>query len=215
MLFKSIALNMWLPMFCLVKTKMSNGIRHARFLAAMGVLAAVLIIAGIAAGGVYFPNIRLPSIIPDRGTLTILVTDPPEWGEVTHVYINITKIEIHSNSSGWSVLAMPEGVEYLELNLTKILDTEAHLLQAPLGPGKYNILRFEISSAIVTVYGSNRTDIKVPSGKINIAIIQGGVTIQAGQESKLLLDIETRVVYSKGQDQYQLVPAAKAIPISG
>jgi len=82
-----------------------------------------------------------------------------------------------------------------------------------LGPGKYNILRFEILSAIVTVDGSNRTDIKVPSGKINIAIIQGGVTIQAGQTSILLLDIETRVVYSKGQDQYQLVPAAKAIPI--
>jgi hypothetical protein len=130
------------------------------------------------------------------------------------VYLNITKIEIHSNSSGWLLLPLPEEINYLELNLTEILDTEIDLLQAPLDPGKYNELRFEILDATVTVTGTNKTA-TVPSGKIKIKITQGGVTIQSNQESKLLLDIETRVVYSKGKEEYKLVPAAKAIPLQG
>lgn len=205
-LFKSILLNLSIPIFLVPKAsrrkeKMAYDAKKMATYGVAGILVASIIITSM--------QVHLSSA---TGTLTILVTDPPQWEEATQVYINITGMEIHSNASGWTPLPMPGGREYLEVNLTEALDTEVDLLQTPLGAGKYNILRFNISSAIVTVDGSNITDVKVPSGKINIAITEGGVTIKAGEESKLLLDIETRVVYSKGRDQYQLVPAAKATP---
>jgi len=204
-LFKSILLNPSIPIFLVPKAsrrkeKMAYDAKKMATYGVAGILVASIIITSM--------QVHLSSAM---GTLTILVTDPPEWGDATQVYVNITGMEIHSNASGWRTLPL-EGREYLEVNLTEALDTEVDLLQTPLGAGKYNILRFNISSAIVTVDGSNITDVKVPSGKINIAITEGGVTIKAGEESKLLLDIETRVVYSKGRDQYQLVPAAKATP---
>ena len=167
-------------------------------------------VAGILVASIIITSMQV-HLSSATGTLTILVTDPPEWGEATQVYVNITGVKIHSNASGWITLTM--GQEYLEVNLTEALDTAVDLLQAPLGAGKYNILRFNISSAIVTVDGSNITDVKVPSGRINIVITEGGVTIKSNEDSELLLDIETRVVYSKGQEQFHLVPAAKAIPI--
>ena len=167
-------------------------------------------VAGILVASIIITSMQV-HLSSATGTLTILVTDPPQWEDVTQVYINITRIEIHSNSSGWTTLDM-DGLEYLEVNLTETLDTKVDLLQAPLGAGKYNILRFNISSAIVTVDSLNVTDVRVPSGRIKIAITEGGVTIRLGETSELLLDIETRVVYSKGRDQYQIVPAVKATP---
>jgi len=173
-------------------------------------------VAGILVASIIITSMQV-HLSSATGTLTILVTDPPEWGEATQVYVNITGIAIHradeAEESGWTLLPMPDGRQYLEVNLTDVLETEAVLLDAGLATGTYNILRFNISSAIVTVDGSNETDVKVPSGRITLTIIQGGVTIESNHQSKLLVDIETRVVYSKGQDQYQLVPAAKAIPI--
>jgi hypothetical protein len=203
-LFKNILLNLSIPIFLLPKTsrrkeKMAYDIKKMATYGVAGILVASIIITSM--------QVHLSSAM---GTLTILVTDPPEWGEATQVYVNITKIQIHSNASGWTTLTMEQ--EPLEVNLTEALDAKVYLLQADLGVGKYNILRFNISSAIVTVDGSNITDVKVPSGKINIVIAEGGVTIKDGVDSELLLDIETRVVYSKGRNQYQLVPAAKATP---
>ncbi|MFB0503694.1 MAG: DUF4382 domain-containing protein, partial [Candidatus Bathyarchaeia archaeon] len=168
-------------------------------------------VAGILVASIIITSMQV-HLSSATGTLTILVTDPPEWGDATQVYVNITGIAIHSNVSGWTTLTVPGGREYLEVNLTEALDAEVYLLEADLVAGKYNILRFNISSAIVTVDSSNMTDVKVPSGKINIVITEGGVTIKSNEDSELLLDIETRVVYSKGRDQYQLVPAAKATP---
>jgi hypothetical protein len=147
-----------------------------------------------------------------KGTLTIFVTDPPEWGDVTHVYINVTAIQIHNNASGWMDIAIPGGEDYVWLNLTSILDTEEELLVTTLEAGKYNIIRFKISNATVTVNGENRTA-DVPSDKLRIAIIQGGITIKDSGNTNLLVDIETKVVYSKGQNQYILVPSARAIPL--
>ena len=205
-LFKSILLNLSISIFLVPKTrrrkeKMAYDAKKMATYGVAGILVASIIITSM--------QVHLSSAM---GTLSILVTDPPQWGDVTQVYINITGIQIHSNSSGWTTLPMPAGAQYLEVNLTETLDTEEDLIQAPLGAGKYNILRFNISSAIVTVDGSNETDVRVPSGRIKIAITQGGVTIKSGEETKLLLDIETRVVYSKGRDQYQIVPAVKATP---
>jgi len=205
-LFKSILLNLSLSIFLVPKTsrrkeKMAYDAKKMATYGVAGILVASIIITSM--------QVHLSSA---TGTLTILVTDPPQWGDVTQVYINVTEIEIHSNASGWQGLLMPVGREYLEVNLTETLDTTVDLLQVPLGAGKYNILRFNISSAIVRVDGSNVTDVRVPSGRIKIAITKGGVTIRPGETSKLLLDIETRVVYSKGRGQYQIVPAVKATP---
>jgi hypothetical protein len=62
----------------------------------------------------------------------------------------------------------------------------------------------------VTVEGQNYTAI-VQSGKLNIAITKGGITIDVGQTSHLVIDLTPKVVGSASKG-YRIVPAVKAVP---
>ena len=72
------------------------------------------------------------------------------------------------------------------------------------------MIRFEVLESVVTVNDVNYTA-ALSNGKLNIAIIQGGVTVNAGQTSNLLIDITPRITGSEPQG-YRLTPAAKALP---
>ncbi len=164
-----------------------------------GVLIAVVIVASMYT---YFTF--------GSGRLVILVTDPPKWGEATHVYMNCSKIEIHkaNESEETSWLTIIEGSRWI--NLTDVLETNKILGETALQAGKYNLIRFNILEAIVTVNGQN-SSAEVPSGKLKIAITQGGIRIEAGQTTNLLIDLETQVTYSH-EKGYKLIPAVKATP---
>jgi hypothetical protein len=145
------------------------------------------------------------------GTLAVKVTDPPkDWGNATHVYILYSAISVHrageGNETGWSTVVQSEGWVDLRdaINATKTLGSGA------LQPGTYNLIRFEVKESKVTVGGQNYTA-TVSSGKLNIAIVQGGVTINAGQTSSVVIDITPKVVGSPTQG-FRVVPAAKAFP---
>jgi hypothetical protein len=145
------------------------------------------------------------------GTLSVKVTDPPtDWGAATHVYIHYSAISVHKagegNETGWSTVVQSEGW----VNLRDAINATQTLGSGALQPGTYNLIRFEIKEANVTVSGQNYTA-TVSSGKLNIAIIQGGVTISAGQTSSVVIDITPKVVGSPTQG-YRIVPAAKAFP---
>lgn len=148
------------------------------------------------------------------GRLVVSVTDPPrDWGDATHVYVRFSEIKVHradaGNETGWYTVVEGEG--WVDLRST--LNSSAALGVGGLQAGKYNLVRFTVEEAIVTVDDENYTA-TVQSGSLKVAIIQGGVDVKAGQTSYLLIDITPKVVGSAAQG-FRVVPAAKALPAQG
>lgn len=144
------------------------------------------------------------------GTLKIQITDPPAgWGDASQIYLNYSSIEVHradaGNSSGWFT-AMSQG----EVNLTSIVNVTKNLGDKMLQPGTYNLIRFQINSAKVTFDEQNFTA-SVPSGKLQIAITQGGITINAGQTSTVL--IELNIAVHGSDENLTIVPDIRAVPV--
>ena len=143
------------------------------------------------------------------GTLQISMQDPPNVPpEVTAVYINYSSIQVHvanaGNQSGWySVTSSGKA------NLTSLIANSKLLGSAKLPSGTYNIVRFNVTSALVTVGGKNYTA-TVPSGKVQ-AVLSRGVDVKSGQTSTLLIDISPKVTGNTNSG-YMLVPSANAQP---
>ncbi len=164
---------------------------------------AIIIVAG---GFLWYHNIA-------KGTLEVQIKDPPrEWGDASNVYIKYNQIEIHKvsneNQTGW--LRITDKENWIDLATT--LNASKTLGTKRLPPEKYNLIRFEILDAIVTVNGANYTA-TVASGKLDLAMVRGGITINAGQTIKILIDITPKITGSEAQG-YRLTPAAKAKPTS-
>jgi hypothetical protein len=165
------------------------------------IVAVVLVIAGAFAYLTY-----------GSGTLRILITDPPSrWGPASQIYINYSAIEVHradaGDESGW--LTIVDSSAWL--NLTQTLDVNQTLGSKSLQAGKYNLMRFSILEANITVANVNYTA-TVPSGKLQIAITQGGININAGQTASLLIDLNAKVEGSI-ETGFRLVPDVRASPI--
>lgn len=146
------------------------------------------------------------------GTLEILITDPPNWNGATQVYINYSAIEVHradaaDNQSGWSTVVSTSAW----INLTRTLSVSQTIGSSGLTAGKYNLIRFNILQAKVTMGDANYTA-TVPSGKLQIDITQGGVQVNAGQTSRLLIELNIMIegTISGG---LTIVPAIRATPI--
>ena len=143
------------------------------------------------------------------GTLIFKIKDPPdEWGPATAVYITSTDINIHradmGNESGW----LETGISVKNLSLGETL-FESTARQAVLKVGTYNIIRFEIVQAIVTVDGKNYS-CELSSGKLTIPIREGGVRVLPNSLSNLLIDINPKIT---GKNvNFKLVPAVTATP---
>ncbi|MFB0558077.1 MAG: DUF4382 domain-containing protein [Candidatus Bathyarchaeia archaeon] len=148
-----------------------------------------------------------------KGRLVVELTDPPrEWGQASNVYIKYGKVIVHRanarNESGWFTVVDGEGW----VDLSSTLNSSETLGAGSLRAGKYNLVRFEVVEAIATVGGVNYTA-PVENGKLNIAITHGGVQIEVGQTSHLLIDITPKVTGSV-EYGFEVVPAAKAQPKS-
>lgn len=144
------------------------------------------------------------------GTLVVKMTDPPSWGAASQVYIYHSDIKIHraeaANESGWSTIVQNSAW----VNLTRLLDVNETIRETSLQAGLYNLIRFNILDAKVTVGGVNYT-CSVPSSEITIAITQGGIRVNAGQTSTLLIDVNSKVQGSVASG-FKLVPAVRATP---
>src|SRR5487761_145728 len=125
---------------------------------------------------------------------------------------NYSSIQVHEanagNQSGWHNVTSSGTID-----LMKIVSSSQVLGSANLPSGTYNIVRFNISSAVVTVNSTSGTlqnfTASVPSGMVQ-SVITGGINVKGGATSALLVDISPRVTY--GGNQYTLVPSATAAP---
>jgi hypothetical protein len=145
------------------------------------------------------------------GTLQIKMTDPPsEWGIADQVYVNYSFIEVHradaGNDSGWFNATSTGGW----IDLTQIFDAKQTIGATNLQSGTYNIIRFSIIEATVTVQGTNYTA-TVPSDKLQITITQGGVAVNAGQTSNLLIELNIKVQGTE-RSNLRIVPDIRATP---
>jgi hypothetical protein len=169
------------------------------------ILAVVIVIAIIVVVGVFV------YLSYGSGTLQTSMTDPPAgWGDATQVYINYSAIQVHradaGNNSGWFTAVDVSGW----INLTQILDVNKTLGSKSLQAGTYNLIRFMDVEAIVTVNDVNYSA-TVPSDKLQIAITQGGVKINAGQTSNLLIELNI-MVQGSITEGFTLVPGIRATP---
>ncbi|MDG6904930.1 MAG: DUF4382 domain-containing protein [Nitrososphaerota archaeon] len=147
------------------------------------------------------------------GTLQLSMIDPPNVpANVVQVYINYTSIQVHvanaGNQSGWYNVTSKGTID-----LTKIVNSSAVLGSAKLPVGTYNIVRFNVTSAMVTINGTSgkltNYTATVPSGMLQ-SVITGGVNVQANTTSGLLVDTSPKVTGSNGS--YILVPSITAKP---
>ena len=165
------------------------------------VLLAVMVLA--VGSGVYFTY--------GYGTLSLRMTDPPQnWGEATNIYIRYGEIMVHraeaGNETGWIKV-----VDGGWIDLTSAVNVSKTIGQGALQAGKYNLVRFQVMGAIVTVRGVNFTA-EVPSDRITIVITGGGVQVNPGQTSHLVIDINPKVTGSEVSG-FKLTPAATASPM--
>jgi hypothetical protein len=150
-----------------------------------------------------------------NGTLQISMTDPPNLPSnvnITHVYVNYTSIQVHvanaGNQSGWYNVTSSG-----EIDLMSVTNGYSQVLGfAKIPAGTYNIVRFTITSAVVTVHsssGDKNFSATVPSGMVQATLT--GVDVKPGQTSAILVDMSPRVT---GDTTYgfTLVPSANAQP---
>jgi len=146
------------------------------------------------------------------GILEIKMTDPPsDWNEATQVYLNYSAIEIHraqaANESGWFTVVDKSAW----INLTRTLDVNQTIGYANLQAGLYNLIRFKILDARVTVDNANYTA-SVPSGELKIAITKGGLQINTSQTATILIEINVKVEGSKTTG-FRIDPDVRATPV--
>ena len=150
----------------------------------VGLILAVALIAGAA----YF----LQSPTTTRGTVDILLTDPPNVPTgVTAVYVTYSNVAVHvsgaGNQSGWTNSNTAGTID-----LIKMVNISTTIASIKVTTGVYNALRFNISSAAVTFNGKNYTAF-VPRALLTVPI-PGGLRVNATTSSAEIIDMSPTVM---------------------
>lgn len=173
---------------------MTNGARKIGLYAGIGILAAILIVAGVGFSGFTFPSLRFPdffhppTIPPTMGTLTIKVTDKPV--NLTNLNLTIDSISAHRKGNGnetWVNLAFVNNVSEIPFDLLLLQNVTMDLSITEIPPGNYTQIRMHVKSANATYEDGSIHELKVPSEDLKIII---HFTIEVGQTTTLLIDIE-------------------------
>jgi hypothetical protein len=166
-------------------------------------VAVTIVVVLIAASAIlaYFNN--------GAGTLEIKISDSKNLGEATQVCLNYSAIEVHQaqadNQSGWvKVLDKSDWI-----NLTTNVDVNRTICYANIQAGTYNLIRFTVLDAQITVDGINHTA-SVPNREL-VTPIPNDVKVNTGQTATLLMEITVKVEDTKTADTVMLVPEVKVL----
>jgi len=148
-----------------------------------------------------------------EGVLSIQLTDPPILPDgVTAVYVNYSNIAVHvapaNDTHGW-VEVNSTGT----LNLMDLINVSQTISSVKIESGKYNLLRFNITSAIVTYDGKNYTAF-VRTGQLKMPII-GGIEVTDSKPTTTIIDVQP-TVFNIGNTSYPefiISAVAKAYPV--
>jgi len=177
----------------------------------IGVLTAVLIIGTISVAGTYFPNLRLPSLVPDKGTLIVKLTDAPV--ELEHLNVTISNISVQRTGQGAETgenLPFVGGVSEVYVDILALQDESQDLSIAQLAPGNYTKIRMTITTANATYIDGRTVNLIVPPGHTDVIV---HFEIKAGQATTVLIDMQADWVAISQSGT--LRPELKATVISG
>jgi hypothetical protein len=190
---------------------MAEDIRHVGIYGAAGILVAVLVIAGIVTSGINFPSLRLPSIVSERGTLVIKLTDAPV--DLENLFVNISRLEAHrvGDNETWMDLSFVNGTSWVYVDILALENVTMDLSITEISPGNYTKLRMFVTSAnAIFTNGDPPEELIVPSEKIDVIV---HFEIKAGETTKLLIDMQADWVAISNSSR--LRPVLKATILSG
>lgn len=184
-----------------------NTIGKAAFLAAAIAVAAIIVISSL-------PLNKNATQNQGKGTLSVLLTDPPHLpANVTNVYLSFSSMKIHNtesedNSSGWFTVASSGTVD-----LTKVINLTKVIAVASVPSGEYNLLRFNITSVVVT-YNSKNYTASTPSKSLTVTI-HPKLEVEDNKLAATIIDVSPTVLNTGTQTSpsFVLLPAAHASPV--
>jgi hypothetical protein len=188
---------------------MSNVIGVAKYVALGAVIATVLIGFTIA-----YPMISKQNM--PTGVLALQMTDPPVVPTgVTDVVVQYSDVFAHisttGDDSGWYKVAGAGSID-----LMSIINVSQTIGSSPVPVGRYNSLRFNITSAVITFAGA-QYQATVPSGWIRVPLRNGGISVTSSTDAGVLIDLAPTVIASNdnGELHFVLLPVARGFPIPG
>jgi hypothetical protein len=156
----------------------------------IAVILAILIIGSVA-GYLFYTNYV-------QGTLTLTITDPAQAqsgnsqqydSSITHINVTFSQFEVHvagqGNSSGWQMIKVSSTM----IDMMSVLSVSKDLGKVPLPAGKYDALRFNMTSVTVSFLGKPSVPYSVPSGSLKVPVINGGFQITATSSVTVLLTL--------------------------
>jgi len=144
---------------------MADEIRDIGIFATAGILVAVLIIAGVVAGGLRFPSLRLPSMVSDKGTLIIKIMDKPV--ELKHLNITIDWVKIQDQNENWLDLEIKNGTPFY-FDLLALQNITETLSKTTIPAGNYTMIKMHVLTANATYLDGSNATLRVPSHVIKI-----------------------------------------------
>jgi len=133
--------------------------------------------------------------------------DSPPPLEVEHVYLTIEEVSVHSDETGWVVLAEPDATfDFLEL----VNGATAALVDTTLEPGSYSQMRLVVAETNEVVVGGQRENLKVPSGAQSGVKLNLHFDVEPDELIEILVDFDVAKSIKWTPKNYQLNPTFKA-----
>jgi hypothetical protein len=145
------------------------------------------------------------------GTLVLQITDKPSELNITHAWITISSVEVHSvvlSGNGtfgkWYTIVNTSQT----FDLIAIEDAKTLLGSKNLSAGWYTQIRLNIVNASAIINGEEYV-LKVPSKKVKIV---RPFRVRDNQTTTLTLDFDAQnSIHSRGHNKYSLRPTIKVI----
>ena len=156
----------------------------------IAVILAIIIIGSIA-GYLFYTNYV-------QGTMTLTITDPAQAQSgnsqqydpsITHINVTFSQFQAHlagqGDSSGWQ----PIKISQQTIDMMSVLSVSKIVGKVPLPAGKYDSLRFNVTSVTVSFLGRPSVMYNVPSGTLKAPVINGGFQITAASSVTVQLTL--------------------------
>jgi len=189
-------------------------VRKILFSGAMGLLAAILIIASVSLSPMMLPQI-FPPVTAKTGTLLVKVTDAPV-PDLKHLNLTINSVEVCNETGDWIELPILGGVA--SFDLLQLENVTRDLAIGGIPPGNYTKIRMRIVEGLkytnATLGDGRVIELNVPPGHVDIRV---QFEIKAGKTTSLIIDIIVDKIHiaerGKSGKPANLNPQFKAIVI--
>jgi hypothetical protein len=182
------------------ENEMSNGAKRIGIYGAVGIIVAIVIIAGFIIWNSYFEALGY-------GKLTILITDKPV--ALKHLNITIDWVRIQDQDGNWHNLTLKTTPFYFDLlALQNVSET---LSETEVPAGNYTMIWMHVLTANATYPDDTCVDLRVPSDAVKI-LLKPHLKMESGGQVTVLIDLQPDDLNSIAISQsLNLRPVVKAV----